>query len=126
MVRKSIELDHKCRNATASFQIRKESHVAPQSPLFQSRKHFAKPVVLTGNFFLLLISPFPLAAKNEADRQAEKREIKRRLTRKVGPGSTLCSPSGRAVGDGGGRGHVAGSLLWVRSRGYCVSVPSAL
>lgn len=25
----------------------------------------------------------PLAAKNEADRQAEKREIKRRLTRKV-------------------------------------------
>lgn len=26
---------------------------------------------------------FSLAAKNEADRQAEKREIKRRLTRKV-------------------------------------------
>lgn len=69
---------------------------------------------------------FLLAAKNEADRQAEKREIKRRLTRKVLLAVVLPLPSGRAVGAGGGSGHVAGTLLRVKSRGCCVTVPGAL
>lgn len=47
-----------------------------------------------------------LAAKNEADRQAEKREIKRRLTRKVLLALVLRWPSGRAVGVGGDRACV--------------------
>jgi len=48
--------------------------------LFKSRKDFLK---ICNAYRKNLFFSFPLAAKNEADRQAEKREIKRRLTRKV-------------------------------------------
>lgn len=56
----------------------------------------------------------PLAAKNEADRQAEKREIKRRLTRKVLLAPVVTAP-GQAAGHGGPE-HAAGAVLWARNR----------
>lgn len=68
------------------------------------RRHFSKLVMLRGGKKKpTFVCFFHLAAKNEADRQAEKREIKRRLTRKVLQAAEPRWPSGRAVGVGGGR-----------------------